>query len=177
MYTIGDLCKQFKLSRSTLLYYDRIGLLRSSGRTQAEYRLYSQKDVDRMSKIALYKQAGLPLSDIKDLLESSETQLSKLLEQRLGKLNEEMSRIRQQQHIILDLLGNDSLLKSARVMNKDQWVSILRDSGLDEEDMMKWHMEFERNLPEAHSDFLESLGMSKKEIKAVKTASRKGIAL
>ncbi|WP_372833151.1 MerR family DNA-binding transcriptional regulator, partial [Pontibacterium sp.] len=27
MYTIGQLMKQFQLSRSTLIYYDKIGLL------------------------------------------------------------------------------------------------------------------------------------------------------
>lgn len=171
MYTIGDLVKEFKISRSTLLYYHKIGLLVPTGRTTSNYRLYSQKDYDRMLKIGLYKKAGLSLDDIADLLDSSKGQLSEILEQRLEKLNSEMSRIRQQQRFVLQLLGKNSLLKNSKVMNKEQWVKILKDTGMDEKAMKQWHIEFERNLPEAHSDFLESLGMSREEIEVVKAFS------
>jgi DNA-binding transcriptional MerR regulator len=41
MHTIGQAAKHANLSRSTLLYYDRIGLLRPSGRSRAGYRLYN----------------------------------------------------------------------------------------------------------------------------------------
>ena len=48
-YTVGQLVKAFKLSRSTLLYYDKINLLTPSGEwTEANYRLYTQDDFDRM---------------------------------------------------------------------------------------------------------------------------------
>jgi len=171
MYTIGDLVKEFKISRSTLLYYHKIGLLVPTERTTSNYRLYSQKDYDRMLKIGLYKKAGLSLDDIADLLDSSKGQLSEILEQRLEKLNSEMSRIRQQQRFVLQLLGKNSLLKNSKVMNKEQWVKILKDTGMDEKAMKQWHIEFERNLPEAHSDFLESLGMSREEIEVVKAFS------
>jgi len=82
-----------------------------------------------------------------------------------------MSRIRQQQRFVLQLLGKNSLLKNSKVMNKEQWVKILKDTGMDEKAMKQWHIEFERNLPEAHSDFLESLGMSREEIEVVKAFS------
>jgi DNA-binding transcriptional MerR regulator len=171
MYTIGDLVKQFGLSRSTLLYYHKIGLLEPSGRTASGYRLYAQPEVDRMAKIALYKEAGLSLEAITEILESSHDQLSTILEQRLENLNIEMSHLRQQQRFILQLLGRDSLLKTSKVMNKTQWVKILKDSGMDDEAMRQWHIEFERNLPEAHSDFLESLGISSAEIEVIKAYS------
>ena len=98
-----------------------------------------------------------------------------MLEQRLESLNAEMSRIRQQQRFILQLLGKDSLLKNGKVMNKEQWVKILADAGMDKEAMHQWHVEFERNLPEVHHDFLEALGMSKTEIEAVRGAARAAI--
>ena len=69
MYTIGYLVKNFALSRSTLLYYDKIGLLKPSGRSDANYRLYTQDDVRKMEQIALYKEAGLTLEAIANLLE------------------------------------------------------------------------------------------------------------
>ena len=175
MYTIGKLVKAFNLSRSTLLYYDRIGLLKPSARTESDYRVYSEQDFNRMSKIALYKKAGLSLEAIAEILDSADDHLSNILEQRLESLNSEMSRIRQQQQFILQLLGNDALLTNAKTMNKAQWVKILADSGMDQAAMHQWHVEFERNLPEAHHDFLEALGMSKAEIEAIKASARKAI--
>ena len=51
MYTIGKLAKKFDLSRSTLLYYDSIGLLKPSSRTESEYRQYSEDDAARLEQI------------------------------------------------------------------------------------------------------------------------------
>ena len=168
MYTIGQLAKQFKLSRSSLLYYDKIGLLRPSGRSQANYRLYTQNDLERLSQISVYKEAGLSLTSIDEILSSSSNKMADLLEKRLASLNIEMNRIRKQQQLIVLLLGEDSLLRSSRVMNKAQWVDILKASGMDEEAMRQWHIEFERSLPEAHKDFLESLGIESKEIATIR---------
>lgn len=172
MYTIGQLVKEFNLSRSTLLYYDKIGLLKPSGRSDANYRLYTQSDFDRMLQISIYKEAGLSLDSIAELLVCSANQSSQLLEQRLNNLNSEISRIRQQQQLIVKLLGKDSLLRKSKVMNKEQWVNILKASGMNENTMRQWHIEFERDLPEAHADFLESLGIDAKEIAHIKAWSK-----
>ena len=48
MYTVSKIAQRFGLSRSTLLYYDRIGLLSPSGRSPGDYRLYDQADCDRL---------------------------------------------------------------------------------------------------------------------------------
>lgn len=50
-FRITELGKRFGLSRSTLLYYDRIGLLQPSGRTEAGYREYTRSDADRLERI------------------------------------------------------------------------------------------------------------------------------
>ncbi|TQV81313.1 MerR family transcriptional regulator [Exilibacterium tricleocarpae] len=172
MYSIGQLVKEFSVSRSTLLYYDKIGLLKPSGRSTANYRQYTQRDFDRMAQIATYKEAGLPLDSIAEILDSSNNEPSEILEKRLRHLNSEISRIRQQQQLIIRLLGKRSLLKTTKVMNKQQWVKILRASGMDDQAMRQWHIEFERDLPEVHSDFLESLGIDKKEIAEIKAFSQ-----
>ncbi len=172
MYSIGQLVKTFSLSRSTLLYYDKINLLKPSGRSEANYRQYTQRDFDRMSKISLYKEAGLPLGAIAEILESNSDVSSEILEKRLNYLNEKMSKIRQQQQLIAQLLGKRSLLKTAKVMNKQQWVNILKASGMTELAMRQWHIEFERDLPEVHTDFLESLGIDEQEITEIKSFSQ-----
>ena len=52
-------------------------------------------------------------------------------------------------------------------MTKEIWVSILEASGLDGEGMRQWHIEFEKTSPEAHQDFLESIGIETDEIKMI----------
>ena len=64
MITVGRLAKRFGLSRSTLLYYDSIGLLRPTGRSAKGYRLYSEDDAARLEKICLYRQTGLSLDEV-----------------------------------------------------------------------------------------------------------------
>ena len=51
MLTISQLARRFGLSRSTLLYYDSIGLLSPSARSDANYRLYSRNDIERMERV------------------------------------------------------------------------------------------------------------------------------
>lgn len=171
MYTIGELGKQFGLSRSTLIYYDKIGLLTPSGRSEGNYRLYTPEDCKRMEKIAIYKNAGLSLEAIQTLLDYPDTDTTALLEQRLAQINADISALRSQQQALVQLLGKDSMLRHTKVMTKEQWVAILEASGMDKEARRQWHAEFERTLPEAHTDFLESLGIPADEIAEVKARS------
>lgn len=169
MYTIGRLARRFHLSRSALLYYDSIGLLRPSGRTEGDYRVYSEKDAKRLEQICTYRQAGLRLEDIKQVLDSPENSLVSVLERRLDELNEDVRRLREQQHFIIGLLKNNSLLERITVMNKQTWVSLLKASGFTEEEMIRWHVEFERLSPEKHERFLRFLCIPEDEIQAIKS--------
>lgn len=168
MFTVGEMAKRFQLARSTLLYYERIGLLIPSGRSSANYRLYNDADVEKMTKVSVFKNAGLSIKAILDLIEASATDATTLLENKLVDLNQKMSQIRQQQQFIIGLLGKKSLVRSVKTMNKNQWVEILRASGMNDDDMKQWHIEFERSLPEVHTDFLQSLGIPENEIRKIK---------
>jgi len=53
----------------TLHHYDRLGLLKPSGRTESGYRLYRELDLARLEQIVTLKFIGFPLKQIKDLLE------------------------------------------------------------------------------------------------------------
>ena len=172
MFTVNQLGKKYGLSRSTLLYYDKVGLLKPSARSEANYRLYSAGDVKKMESIVTYREAGLTLEAIADIINTDDTKPTKILEQRLLNLNSEMSHLRQQQQLIVKLLGHDSLIRKTKSMDKEQWVNILKASGMDDEAMHKWHIEFEKDLPEVHSDFLESLGCSADEVVKIKAWSK-----
>jgi len=172
--SIGQMARRFGVSRSTLLYYDRIGLLCPSGRSSADYRLYGPPDVERMELIDAYRQVGLPLADIARVLASGPTTLTERLELRLRALNAEIKKLRGQQKLIVELLRSDAARRASRGMDKAGWVAILRAAGFDEAGMRRWHVEFERLSPEAHQDFLESLGLDDAEIGEIRAASRVG---
>ncbi|AGA89327.1 putative transcriptional regulator [Thioflavicoccus mobilis 8321] len=172
MLTIGQVAKRFALSRSTLLYYDEIGLLRPSGRSRTNYRLYSEADLRRMERICRYRSAGLSLEAIAGLLDNAEEDLATVLHDQLAALNREIQQLRDQQRLITQLLQAGDTLALSRVVTKEIWTGLLRAAGLDERGMHRWHAEFERTSPEAHRDFLESLGLEEKEIGTIRAWSR-----
>lgn len=168
MLTISQLGRRFDLSRSTLLYYHRIGLLTPSGRTTANYRLYSNEDVQRLEKIILYRKVGLSLKRIGQLLDNETMDVASVLEKQLDFLNNKIARLRAQQHLIMQLLDQRSLRIPARVLNKRDWVALLRSAGMSDDDMLNWHRQFESLSPAAHQNFLESLGMPPDEVAAIR---------
>ena len=176
MLTIGKLARQFGLSRSTLLYYDRIGLLKPSGRSPANYRIYNAGDARRLERICLYRKAGLALSDIAAALDAGSGTLALVLEQRLSSLNHQISALRRQQHLIVSLLQGLNAVGSIRIMDKASWVRLLRAAGMDDDDMRAWHRAFEQISPEAHQHFLVSLGLPVREVKAIQERSRRSAA-
>lgn len=171
-WTISQVARRFGLSRGTLLYYDSIGLLVPSARSAAGYRLYSESDLQRLDRIRLYRDAGIPLNTIAEIMGGGDGALRKRLDERLAGINDEIARLRRQQQVIVGLLQNEEALARTRVLTKKKWVALLRASGLDEAGMRRWHVEFEAVSPEAHQDFLESLGIPDGEIEAIRCWSR-----
>jgi DNA-binding transcriptional MerR regulator len=172
VYTVGVLARSMGLARSTLLYYDRIGLLRPLRRSATRYRLYGEEARDRLEAIRTYRALGLGLAEIGKLLDGGGGKVAATLTARLAQLNDEIVRLREQQRVIVRLLGSRALLRKARSLDKRKWVEILAAAGLDEDGMHRWHIEFERLAPESHQDFLEALGISPFEITRIRSWSR-----
>jgi DNA-binding transcriptional MerR regulator len=61
---VGELAAATGLTVRTLHYYEEIGLLVASGRTEAGHRLYDDADVERLYRICLLRRLGLPLGEI-----------------------------------------------------------------------------------------------------------------
>lgn len=175
MLTIRQLASEFGLTRSTLLYYDRIGLLRPDYRTSVGYRLYNADDRRRLADICRFRTAGLTLQQIEQLLDTRtrpRSALNRALHQRLTALNREIAALRRQQQVVVDLLGPQRGARRTRIMDKSRWVALLRATGMDDAEMWRWHEAFEAQSPEAHRDFLESLGLPAREIRSIRSRSR-----
>ncbi len=68
-HTVGELARLAGVTVRTLHHYDRIGLLRPSGRTTAGYRVYDRDDVDRLQRVLLYRGLGFGLEQVATLLD------------------------------------------------------------------------------------------------------------
>ena len=171
--TVTLLAKRCRLSRSTLLYYESIGLLRAPSRTAGNYRTYSEKDLQRLQQICVYRNAGLKLRDIRAVLDHSESGASAILKRRLTELDAEIETLRDHQRAILNLLRSKDSFSRRREMTKEKWISIMKASGFSEADMHRWHAEFERSAPEDHQEFLQFLHIPKEEIQSIRQWSQK----
>ena len=61
---IGELAKKSGLSAHTLRFYEKSGLLRATTRTQSNYRLYSQGDLDTAVFIRRAREIGFSLEEV-----------------------------------------------------------------------------------------------------------------
>ncbi len=165
--TVGRLAKKFGMSRSTLLYYDRIGLLSPAVHEKGEYRFYGRDEEKRLELICLYRDAGIELKNIIQILDNSETSLTAILNERFMQLNTEIRHLQEQQKVIAGLLKNSSLV-SPPVLTKKIWVGLLKESGFSEEDMRNWHILFEKTAPEKHLAFLQHLQIEEREIDEIR---------
>ncbi len=69
---IGELAARFGLNPKTIRYYEEIGLLPRAGRSASGYRLYDERDVERLGFIRRAKTLGLSLDEIRDILKVEE---------------------------------------------------------------------------------------------------------
>ena len=125
-----------------------------------------------MEIITRYREAGVPLADVALILSSSGTALPSVLEDRLESLREEMRRLRTQERALSELLEEAQVEGADRVLDKERWVAILRAAGMDDDDMKRWHVEFERLCAEGHEEFLFSLGLGEDEVRRIRDWSR-----
>jgi len=172
MLTVSKLAKRFGLSRATVLYYEREGLLEPASRAANGYRWYGDREIERLQQIVDFRSYGVPVSDIRELLKSgSEQAHARILRKRFSRLETEIQDLRRQQQALVAILGQPRTLPQA-VMTKERWTDIMRGAGMDDEDMRNWHREFEAREPAAHQEFLESLNLGEAEIGRIREWSR-----
>jgi DNA-binding transcriptional MerR regulator len=166
--TISALARKFGLSRSTLLHYHRIQLCKPDGRSAGGYRIYGPAAIARLAHVVELRRAGLPLRTIRKVLDA-QTPLAAVLSEQIGVLNRRVAELRSQQRVVLSLLELTSEQSSKRTLSKETWTAMFRAIGLSDEEMRQWHANFEKSMPDAHADFLHSLGLGAEEIRRIRT--------
>ncbi|MBT2291247.1 MerR family transcriptional regulator [Paenibacillus albidus] len=67
-YTVQKLGNLAGISTRTLRYYDEFGILKPARINSSGYRIYGQAEVDRLQQILFYRELGLSLERIKEIM-------------------------------------------------------------------------------------------------------------
>ncbi|MUK88246.1 MerR family transcriptional regulator [Ornithinibacillus sp. L9] len=94
MYTIGKLSKNTGVTVRTLDYYDEIGLINPSSKTDGGHRLYNEDDVMRLERVLALKYMGFSLEQIKDIVNSSTSTWQQSIQQQLEMIRREQERLK-----------------------------------------------------------------------------------
>lgn len=106
-YSVKEVCERYAITRKTLFYYDRNGLLEPSARTGPQlHKLYDADACIRLEEILKYRHAGLQISEIRELLEEHAERkkiLQNALNRIIGEKQQKTEQIRILQEMIRDL--------------------------------------------------------------------------
>ena len=92
-YTVKELSKISGISTRTLRYYDQIGLLVPPRLSSSGYRIYGENEVDVLQQILFYRELGVSLGEINQLLNSPGYDKEKSLQSHLDTLVQKKARL------------------------------------------------------------------------------------
>src|SRR5688572_8100776 len=93
MYTVKQLSDLTEVSVRTLHYYDEIGLLHPTKVGANSYRYYDDEALLRLQQILFYREMGLELMQIKEILNSPTFDLLAALRSHRTVLQEKINRL------------------------------------------------------------------------------------
>ncbi|MBR2990313.1 MAG: MerR family transcriptional regulator [Solobacterium sp.] len=104
-YSVGEICTLTGVTRKTLFYYDRIGLLKPYDRIGVQsHKVYDREALERLRSILLYRDAGLQIREVRYLLEENRDRKT-VLKEILRRLEAEREKKEYQIGKIKELLG------------------------------------------------------------------------
>ena len=79
MKTVKEVSELTGISVRTLHYYDEIGLFKPTHVTEAGYRLYDDKAIEKLGQILIFRELDIPLADIKLIMETPDLDYNRVL--------------------------------------------------------------------------------------------------
>lgn len=117
-YTVKKLAQLSGVSPRTLRFYDEIGLLRPARINSSGYRLYGKREVDLLQQILLYRELGLSLEEIRQIVTQPDFDVLAALKEHRGQLLEQRARldtlIENVEKTIRDAKGETSMTDSEK---------------------------------------------------------------
>lgn len=103
---VGEVAKATGLTVRTLHYYDEIGLLVPSARSDAGYRLYHALDLERLYRIMRLRKIGMTLDDVRRTLDDADWPLDTALARHLDQLDRQLAASRRLRASLGAVLGS-----------------------------------------------------------------------
>ncbi|WP_134686467.1 MerR family transcriptional regulator [Brevibacillus migulae] len=165
-YTIQKLGQLAGISTRTLRYYDEIGILKPARINSSGYRIYGQTEVDRLQHILFYRELGITLENIKQILEAPTFDRAKALREHREQLLDK----RLQLELLIANVEKTIAFTEGRMTMTDQEKFVGFKQALIEENEKKYGREIrEKYGEEVVNQSNEKLKqMSKEEFEAVK---------
>ena len=79
MRTVKEISDLTGISVRTLHYYDEIGLLKPTDKSEAGYRLYDDKALETLQQILFFREFDIPLKEIKAVMENPALEKKQIL--------------------------------------------------------------------------------------------------
>lgn len=80
MRTVKEISDLTGISVRTLHYYDEIGLLKPTDKSEAGYRLYDDKALEILQQILFFREFDIPLKEIKAVMENPTLETNQILQ-------------------------------------------------------------------------------------------------
>lgn len=80
MMTVKEIAEITEISARTLHYYDEIGLLKPTAKSEAGYRLYDDKALETLQQILFFREFDIPLKEIKSIITSPDFDRNQILQ-------------------------------------------------------------------------------------------------
>ena len=90
-WKVGELASRTGMSVRALHHYDEIGLLTPTLRTPSGHRLYQQSDVERLQQVQSLRLMGIPLDEVRQLLDGAGLSPREVLALHIAKLHEHIA--------------------------------------------------------------------------------------
>lgn len=115
-YTVQKLGNLAGISTRTLRYYDEIGILKPARINSSGYRIYGKDEVNRLQQILFYKELGISLESIKEIISSPSFDRARALREHRERLLEK----RKQLDLLLANVDKSIALTEGRIKMSDR---------------------------------------------------------
>jgi DNA-binding transcriptional MerR regulator len=132
--TVGAVAALTGVSVRTLHHYDHIGLVVPSVRTPAGYRGYTDADIERLHLVLVYRSVGIPLDEIRALLDDPNADVVEHLRRQHQLLLEQADRL---QHTIKAVEELMNAHRSGIQLTAQEQVEIFGTTAFSEEYAME----------------------------------------
>ena len=129
MLTIGQLAAYAGVTVRAVRHYHQIGLLPEPERDASGYRRYGPTAVVSLIKIRTLADAGVPLSQIRQMLEADASTFAEAVQRIDSHLRDEIERLETSRKLIAQLAAGDSLALPPEVIS---YLDQLREIGVSE---------------------------------------------